>query len=65
MGFIRAPTEWCTKVEYYDIYSGEKLAIDKYTLKNEFEIIEKERFTSLKTIYLFYYVRRKSYTIFD
>lgn len=65
MEIIRAPVKWSTRVEYFDIDSGEKLTLSKYQIKNEYQIVEKEKFTSLKTINLIYYVRRKSYTIFD
>lgn len=54
----RAPDRWSTRVSYFDIETGEELIFDKSFILRNYDVISKERSTSLKTINLFYYVRK-------
>lgn len=54
----RAPDRWCTRVSYFDMETGEELLFDKSFILQNYDVVAKERSTSLKTINFFYYVKK-------
>lgn len=54
----KAPDAWSTRVSYFDIETGEELKFDKYFILQNYDVISKEKSSSLRTIYFKYYVKK-------